>query len=210
MDCSMPGLPLTSWQIDGEKIETVTDFIFLDYKITGDYDWSHEITRFLLLGRKAMTNPGSILKSRDITSKKVHSQSYDFSSSHVQMWELDHKEGWVPKNWCFQIVVLEKKLESPVDCKEIKPVNPKGNKPWRTDAEAEATILWPTDAKNQLIGKDPDERKDWAQEENRLTEDEMVGWHHWLNGHEFEQTPGDSEDREAWCAAAHGVAKSQA
>ena len=85
MDCSMPGLPLTSWQIDGEKIETVTDFIFLDYKITGDYDWSHEITRFLLLGRKAMTNPGSILKSRDITSKKVHSQSYDFSSSHVQM-----------------------------------------------------------------------------------------------------------------------------
>ena len=128
MDCSMSGLPVTSWQIDGEKIETVTDFIFLDYKITGDFDCSHEIKRFLLLGRKAITNPDSILKSRDSASKEVHSQSYNFSSSHVQMWELDHKEGWAPKNWCFQTVVLEKTLESPVDCKENKPVNLKAKR----------------------------------------------------------------------------------
>ena len=113
------------------------------------------------------------------------------------MWELDHKEGWVLKNWCFWTVVLEKTLESPLDCKEIKPVNPKGNQPWtfigRTDAEAEALILWLPDAKSQLTGKDPDAGKDWRQEEKETTEDEMVGWHHWLNGHEFEQTLGDSE-----------------
>ena len=134
-----------------------------------DSDCGQEIKRFLLLGRKAMTNPDSVLKSRDSASKEVHSQSYNFSSSHVQMWELDHKEGWAPKNWCFQTVVLEKKLESSLDCIEIKPVNPKGNQPWifigRTDAEAEATILRPPDAKNQLIEKDPDDGQDWAQEE---------------------------------------------
>ena len=116
---------------------------------------------------------------------------------HVQMWELDHKEGWAPKNWCFQSVVLEKTLEGHLNSKEIKPVNPKGNQPWifigRADAEAEALILWPPDAKNQLIGKDPDAGKDWRQEEKETTEDEVVGWHHQLNGHEFEQTPGDSE-----------------
>ena len=110
------------------------------------------------------------------------------------MWELDYKESWAPKNWCFWTVVLEKTLESPLDCKEIKPVNPKGNWPWifigRTDAEAEALILWPPDAKNWLIGKDPDTGKDWRQEEKGMTEDEMVGWHHLLNGHGFEQAPG--------------------
>ena len=110
---------------------------------------------------------------------------------------LDQKEGWAPKNWCFQIVVLEKTLESPLDSKEIKSVNPKGNQPWiiigRTDAEAEAPLLWPPDVKSWLIGKDPDAGKDWGQEEKRMTEGEMVGWHHWLNGHEFEQTPGDDE-----------------
>ena len=110
------------------------------------------------------------------------------------MWELDHKEGCMPKNWCFWTVVLEKTLESPLDGKEIKPVNPKGNQPWifigRTDAEAEAPILWPLDVKSQLIGKDPDAGKDWRQE---VKEDEMVGWHHWLNRHEFEQAPGDGE-----------------
>ena len=113
------------------------------------------------------------------------------------MWELDHKEGWAPKHWCFQTVVLEKILESPLDSKEIKPVNPKGNQPWiltgRTNAEAEALILWPPDAKSWLIAKDPDAGKDWGQEEKGVTEGEMVGWHQLLNGYESEQTPGNSE-----------------
>ena len=124
----------------------------------------------------------------------------------------DHKEGWAPKNWCFWIVLLEKTLQSPLDSKEIKPVNPKGNQPWifigRTDAEAEAPILWPSDVKSWLIRKAPDTGKDWRQEEKGMTEDEMVVWNHWLNGHEFEQTPGDSEGREAWRATVHGVTKS--
>ena len=113
------------------------------------------------------------------------------------MWELDHKEGSAPKNWCFWAVMLEKTPESPLDFKEIKPVNPKGNRSWifirRTDAEAEAPMLWPPDVKNWLIGKDADAGKDWRQEEKGTTEDEMVGWHHWVSGHEFEQAPGDSE-----------------
>ena len=117
------------------------------------------------------------------------SQSYGFSRGHVWMWELDYKESWVPKNWCFWTVVLEKTLESPLDCKEIQPVHPKGNHSWifieRTDVEAETPILWPPDANSQLIGKDPDAGKDWGQEEKGATEDEMVGWHHKLNGHEF-------------------------
>ena len=116
---------------------------------------------------------------------------------YVRMWELDHKEGWVLKSWCFQAVMLEKTLESPLDCKEIKPVNPKGNQPWmfigRTDAEDEAPVLWPPDAESQLIGKDPDAGKDWRQEEKGMTEDEIVRWHHRLNRRESEQTPGDSE-----------------
>ena len=161
-------------------------------KITADGDCSHEVKRCLLLGRKAMNNLDSILKSRDITlpTEVPSSQSYGFSSSHVWMWELDHKEVWVLKNWCFWIVVLEKTLESPLDCKEIQPVHPKRNQSWifieRTDTEAEAPMLWPLDAKNGLIGKDPDAGKDWRQDEKGMTEDEMVGWHHWLNGHEFE------------------------
>ena len=130
------------------------------------------------------------------------------------MWELDHKAGWVLKNWCFWTVVLEKTCESPLDFKEIKPVNPRGNQPWififieRTDAEAETPILWTPDAKSWFIGKDPDAGKDWGQEEKGATEDDVVGWHHWLHGHEFEQTLEDNE-RAAWCAAVHGVAKSQ-
>ena len=127
------------------------------------------------------------------------------------MWDLDSKKGWVLKNWRFLTVVLEKTLESPLDSKEIKPVNPKGNQPWifikRTDAEA--PILWPPDAKSWFIRKDPDAGKDWGQEQKGTTEDEMVGWHHRLDGHEFEQTLGDGKDREAWCAAVGGVANSQ-
>ena len=120
-----------------------------------------------------------------IKRQRHYFQSYGFSSSHVWMWELDHKEGWALKNWCFWTVVLEKTLEGPLDCKEIKPVNPKGNQSWifigRT--ESEALILWPPDMKNWLIGKDPDAGKDWRQEEKGITEDEMVVWHHQFNGH---------------------------
>jgi len=121
-------------------------------------------------------------------------------------WELDNKESWVPKNWCFWFVVLEKTLESPLDCKEIQPVNPKGNQSWRfvgrTDAAAETPILWPPDVKNWLNGKDPEAGKDWRQEEKGTIEDEMVGWHHWLNGHEFEQAPevGDGQGSLACCS----------
>ena len=143
--------------------------------------------------RKAMTNLDSTLQSRDITNKGPSSQSYGFSSSHVWMWELDHKESWVPKDWWFSTVVLEKTLESSLDCK-IKPVNPKGNQSWifteRTDAEAETPILWPPDAKNWLIGKDPDAGKNWRREEKGMTKDDMVGWHHRCDGHEFEYMPG--------------------
>ena len=161
--------PITSWQIEGEKVEAVTDFIFLGSKITTDGDCRHEMKRHFLLGSKAMTNLDSVLKSRDITANKgAYSQSYGFSSSHIWMWELDHKEGWVPKNWCFWTVVL-KTLGSPSECKEIKPVNPKGNQSWifigRTDAEAETSILWPPGMKSWLIGKDSDAGKDWRQEE---------------------------------------------
>ena len=122
-------------------------------------------------------------------------QSYVFFSSHVWMWELDYKEKWAPKNWCFWTVVLEKILESPLDCKEIKPVNPKGNQSWifigRTNAEAEALILWLPNVKNWLIGKDPDAGKDWRQEEKGMAEHEIVGWHHRLDGYEFGQALGD-------------------
>ena len=162
----------------------------LGSKITVDGDCNHEIKRHLLLGRKAMKNLDTVLKSRDITCQKVSSsQSYGFSSSHSWMRELDNIKGWVPKHWCLWTVVLEKTLESPLDNREIKPVNPKENQPWifigRTDAKAEAPILWSPDAKSQLIDKEPDAGKDWRQEKG-TTEDEMVGWHQRLNGHEFE------------------------
>ena len=187
---------------------------FLGSKITADGDCSHEIKRCLHLGSKGITNLDSILKSRDISLlKNVYSQTYGFSSKHVLMWGLDHKERWVPKNWCFQIKVLEKTLESLSENKKIKSVNPKGNQPWtvigKTDDEAEAPILWSTDVKNWLIGKDPDAGKDWRQKERGTAEDEMIGWHHWLNGDEFEQTPGGGGRSEGWCAAVHGVTKSQ-
>ena len=123
-------------------------------------------------------------------NKGPSSQSHGFSSSHVWIWELDYKEGWALKNWCFWTVVLEKTLLSPLNSKEIQPVHPKGNQSWifigRTEAKAESPVLWPPDVKNCLIRKDPDAVHDWRWEEKGTTEDEMVGWHHWLNGHEFE------------------------
>ena len=123
------------------------------------------------------------------------------------MWELDYKESWVTKNWCFWTVVLEKTLESPLDCKEIQPVHPKEDQSWifieRTDVEAEIPILWPPDGKNWLVWKDPDAGKDWRQEEKEITKDEIVGWHHWLNGHEFGWTPGigDGQGGLACCSS---------
>ena len=122
-------------------------------------------------------------------NKGPSSRGYGFSSRHVWIWELYCKESWVPKNWCFWIVVLEKTLEIPLDCKEIQPVHPKGDQSWvyigRTDVEAKTPIIWPHDAKSWLIWKDPDAGKDWRRGKKGMTEDEMVGWHHRLNGHEF-------------------------
>ena len=183
----MASSPITSWQIDGE---TVADFIFLGSKITADGDCSHEIKRRLFLGRKVMTNLQHIEKQiHYFVNKGPSSQGHGFSSGHVWMWELDYKESWALKNWYFWTVVLEMTLESPLDCKEIQPVHPKGDQSWiffgRTDVEAETPILWPPDVKSWLLGKDLDVGKDWGQEEKGMTEDEMVGWHHWVNGHEF-------------------------
>ena len=169
--------------------------MFWGSKITADGDCSHEIKRHLLLGGKVMTKPDSILKSRDITlSTKFCLIKAMVFPVVMWMWELDYKESWVPKNWCFWTVVLEKTLESPLDCKEIQPLHPKGDQSWvfigRTDAEAKTPILWPLDVKSWLIWKDPDAGKEWGQEEKGTTEDEMVGWHHRLNGHGFGWTPG--------------------
>ena len=184
-------------------METVTDFIFLGSKITADGECNHEIKRYLLLGRKAMTNLDSILKNRDITNKT--SQSYDFSSSHVWMWELDCKQSWAPTDGCFWTSPDRwMLLNFGVEEDSWEPLGQqKGNQSWifigRTGAEAETSILWPPDAKKWFIGKDPDAEKDWRQEEKGTTEDEMVGWHHQLNGHEFEQALGIS-DRQGWLA----------
>ena len=185
-----PG-PITAWQIEREQVEVVTDFLFLGSKITVDGDCSHEMRRWLLLGRKAITNVDSVEKQRHYSADKgSQSRGYGLPSGHVWLWELYHKKSRKPKNLCFWTVVLEKTPESPVGSKEIKPVHPKGNQSWtfigRTDVEAETPILWPSDAKNWLIWKNPDSGKDWRQEEKGMTEDEMVGWHHRPNRHEFE------------------------
>ena len=166
-------------------METVSDFIFGGSKITADGDCSYEIKRCLLLGREDMINLDSIFKNRDITESRLW-----FFHGYIWMWELNCEESWAPENWCFWAVVLGKTLESPLDCKEIQPIDPKGNQSWvfigRTDVEAETPIFWPPHAKSWLIWKDLDAGKDWRWEEKEMTEDDMVGWHHQLNGHEFE------------------------
>ena len=152
---------------------------------------SQDIKRFLLVGWKVMTNLDGILKSRNVTwpTKVCLVKAVVFFSGHVWMWELDCEESWAPKNWCFWTVGLEETLESPLDCKAIQPVHPKGDQSWvffgRTDAEAETPILWPPDEKSWLIGKDPDAGRDWGQEEKGTREDEMAGWHHGLGEHVF-------------------------
>ena len=186
----MASCPITSWQIDEKTVETVSDFIFgapkslqmviAAIKLKDAYSLEGEYGK-----------PGQLIKKqRDyFANKGPSSQGYGFSSSHVWMWELDSEESWALKNWCFWTVVLEKTLESPLDCKEIQPVCPKGDQSsvfiGRTDAKAETPILWPPHAKSWLIGKDPDAGRDWGQGEKGMTEDEMAGWHHWLVGHEF-------------------------
>ena len=174
--------PITSWEIDRETMETVTDFI-LGFKITADGDCSHEIKKTLAPWKKSCDQPRQCIKKQRhyFINKGSSSQTYGFSSSHVRMWQLDYKNSWALKNWCFWTVVLEKTLESPLDRKEIKQVHPK-DQSWifigRTDAKAEAPILWPPDVKSWLIGRDPDTGKDWRRENKETTEDEMVEWHH--------------------------------
>ena len=190
--------PITSWQIDGETMETVTDFIFLGSKITEYGDCSYEIKKCLLLGRKAMTNLDRVLKSRDITLptkvRLVKAMAFPVVMYRCESWTI--KKAECQRTDAFKLW-LEKTLENPLDSKEIKPVSPKGSQPWilagKTDAEAEAPMLWPPDAKNWLIGKGPDAGKEWRQQEKGTTEDEMVGWHHRLDGHEFKQAPGDGD-----------------
>ena len=200
--------PITSWQIDGETVETMADFIFLGFKITVDGDCSHEIKRRLLLGRRVIYDqPRQHIKKQRhyFVNKGPSSQGYSFSSGHAWMRELDCEESWVPKNWCFWTVVLEKTLESPLDCKEIQRVHPNGDQSCmffgRTDVEGETPILWPLDSKSWHIRKDPDAGKDWGQEDKGTTEDETVGWYHWPDGHGFGWTlgVGDGQDGVACC-----------
>ena len=205
----MPSSPITSWEIDGETVETVRGFVFLGSKITADGDCSHEIKRCLLASwNKSYDQPRQHNKKQRcyFADKCPLCQGYGFCSGHVWIWELDCRESWALKNWCFWTVVLQKTLESPLDCKEIKLVNPKGNQSWifigRTDAEAETTILWPPDSNNWLTWKAPDAGKDWRWEEKGMTEYEMVGWHHWLDGQKFEQAldVGDGQGSLACCS----------
>ena len=209
----MASSPITWWQIEGEKVEAVTDYIFLSSRITMDGDCSHEIERHLLLESKTMTNLDSILKSRDVTSP-TSNQSYGFSSSHVGMWELDQKEGWAPKNWCFWIVVLKKTLESPLDSKEIKPVNSKENQPWisleglmlKLKLQYFGHLMWRASSleKTQMMGKVEGRRRRGQQ---RMR---------WLDGITDSMDANLSKlqelvkEQDVWCTEAHGATKGQA
>ena len=183
--------PIPSWEIDGETVETVSDFIFGGSKITADDDCSHEI-KTLAPWKKSYDQTRQYIKKQRhyFANKGPSSQGYGFSSSHVWLWELDYKESWAQKNCCFWTMVLEKTLESPLVCKEVQPVHTKGDQSWvfigRTDVEAETPILWPPHVKSWLIGKDPDAGRGSGQEEKGTTEDEMAGWLHRLDGHEFQ------------------------
>ena len=191
----MASSPITSWKIDGETMETVTDFIFLVSKITADGDCSHEMKIYLLLGRKAMTNLDSILKSRDITSPTkvylVKAMVFPIVMFGCESWTIKKAECW--KIDAFELWSWRQLLRVPWTVRRSNQSILKEKFCifiGRTDTEAETPILWPTDRKNWLIGKDPDAGKDWRREEKGITEDEMAGWHHWLDGHEFEQAPG--------------------
>ena len=183
--------PVTSWQIDGETMETVTDFILGCSKITADGDCSHEIKRDLLLGRKVMTNLDNILKSRDITlpikAHIVKTVVFPVVMYVCESWTIKKAEHWGID--AFQLWFWSRLLRVPWTARRSQPVHPKRNQSWifigRTDAEAETTILWPPDAKSWLIWKDPDAGKVWGKDKGRI-EDQIVGWHHCLSGHEFE------------------------
>ena len=192
----------------GGKVEAGTDFLFFGSTINVDGDCSHEI-KTLAPWKKSCDKPRQCIKHRHQPTRfpTVKAVVFPVVLYRCESWTIK-KEGWASKNWCFWTGMLEKTLENPLDCKEIKPVHSKGNQSWifigRTDADTEALILWLPDVKNSLIWKDPDARKDWRRKEKGTTEDEVVGWHHRLNGHEFEQTPGNSEGWESLASQSIG------
>ena len=199
----------------GKKMEIVADFIFLGSKMTVNADWSYEIRGCLLLGRKAMTNLGSVLQSRDITwptkVRLVKAMVFPVVMYGCESWTI--KKAECQRIDAFELWCWRRFLRVPWTARRFNYLHPKGDQSWvfirRTDTEGETPKLWPPDVKKWLIGKDPDAGKDWRQEKNGMTKDEMVGWHHRLDGYEFEQTPGDGEGQGSLHVAVHGVAKSQ-